>query len=61
MNLFPYRIYKATPETGGAELIAGFRERREAVNYLNYAKMLDRDGGRLYMKETGDTESREGS
>ena len=60
MNLFPYLIYRATPEIGGAELIAGFRERREAVNYLNYAKMLDMDGGRLYMKETGDTESREG-
>lgn len=60
MELFPYLLYRATPKIGGGELIAGFRERQEAVNYLNYAKLLDKNGGDLYIKEADGSDSRIG-
>lgn len=49
--MFKFLVYRATPEIGGGELIAGFREREDAFKYLEYLKLLEDDGSRYYMKE----------
>ena len=46
--MFKFLVYRATPEIGGGELIAGFREREDAFKYL---ELLEDDGSRYYMKE----------
>ena len=51
MDLFKYLIYRATPEIGSGELVAGFTEKEDALKYLSYIKLMDRNGGRYYMKE----------
>ena len=55
MNQFQYFIYKTASNIDDGELIAGFKERKDAINYLSYVKLLDRNGGSYYMKERNTT------
>lgn len=50
-TVFQWLVYKTAPDMDGGKLVAGFIERRAAIDYLNYVKLLDRNGGQYYLKE----------
>lgn len=49
MDIFKYLVYKATPQIGGGILIAGFVEREDALDYMDYIKSQDNE--EYYIKE----------
>lgn len=59
MSKLRYLVYKATPDIGGGELVAGFVEEADASRYLDYLKERDRNGGGYYMKEYSEVISKE--